>query len=152
MGDLIIYPEKGNVAFGSGKECWAFTLTRFARFYAKKFKIDEAKMMEKLWGDNYFDAAAKKWKVEPIGDDGQPIKRAFNNFIMEPVIKLTRAIMDGNYDQMNKMLGSLEITLSSEEKELKGKALLKLVMSRWISAADTLIEMMIVHLPSPKVA
>jgi elongation factor 2 len=25
-------------------------------------------------------------------------------------------------------------------------------MARWISAADTLIEMMILHLPSPKVA
>jgi len=44
MGDLTIIPEKGNVAFGSGKECWGFTLTRFARFYAKKFKIDENKM------------------------------------------------------------------------------------------------------------
>jgi elongation factor 2 len=30
MGDLFLYPSKGNVAFGSGKECWAFTLTRFA--------------------------------------------------------------------------------------------------------------------------
>ena len=27
MGDLTIDPAKGNCAFGSGKECWGFTLT-----------------------------------------------------------------------------------------------------------------------------
>jgi len=53
---------------------------------------------------------------------------------------------------MLKMLTALELTISSEEKELKGKALLKCVMTKWISAADTLLEMMIIHLPSPKVA
>jgi elongation factor 2 len=45
MGDLMLIPPKGNVAFGSGKECWAFTLTRFAKIYAAKFKTDEGKMM-----------------------------------------------------------------------------------------------------------
>jgi elongation factor 2 len=98
MGDLTIYPERGNVAFGSGKECWGFTLTRFARIYAKKFKIDEAKMMERLWGDNYFDAEAKKWKVEPISDSEKPLKRAFGTFIMDPIIKMTKSIMDGNVE------------------------------------------------------
>lgn len=32
------------------------------------------------------------------------------------------------------------------------KELLKAVMSRWLSAADCLMEMMILHLPSPKEA
>jgi elongation factor 2 len=44
MGDLLVYPEKGSVAFGSGKECWAFTLTKFARIYAAKFKIEPTKL------------------------------------------------------------------------------------------------------------
>jgi elongation factor 2 len=152
MGDLIIYPNKGNVAFGSGKECWAFTLTKFARIYAKKFSIEPTKLMDKLWGDNYFDAKSKHWKTEPVGEDGTTLKRAFCAFIMEPVIKLTRSIMDGNTEQMTKMLTSLELPLSSEEKDLKGKALLKAIMSKWLSAADTLLEMMVIHLPSPKVA
>mmetsp|Transcript_16685 Transcript_16685/g.2326 ORF Transcript_16685/g.2326 Transcript_16685/m.2326 type:complete len:83 (-) Transcript_16685:1992-2240(-) len=38
MENLLLLPEKGNVAFGSGKDCWAFTLTKFARIYEKKFK------------------------------------------------------------------------------------------------------------------
>ena len=35
MGDLFLHPNKGNVAFGSSEDCWAFTLTTFARIYSK---------------------------------------------------------------------------------------------------------------------
>jgi len=73
MGDLMLLPNKGNVAFGSGKEQWGFTLTRFSKMYANKLKIAEAKMMEKLWGDNYFDAAAKVWKKEGVDKEGKPL-------------------------------------------------------------------------------
>jgi len=152
MGDLLLYPNKGNVAFGSGKDCWAFTLTRFARIYAKKFKVDKEKMMEKLWGDNYFCSKTKKWYKDSVNEEGEQLKRAFNAFIMEPIIKMSRSVIDGNVEQMNKMLTSLEIHLTSEEKELVGKQLLKVVLSRWINAADTILEMMVLHLPSPKVA
>lgn len=55
MGDLICEPDKGNVAFGSGKDQWGFTLNHFAEIYSKKFGIDREKMKSKLWGDNYFD-------------------------------------------------------------------------------------------------
>jgi elongation factor 2 len=48
-------PTRGLVAFGSALFGWAFTLTRFARIYAEKFKVPFEKMMEKLWGDNFFD-------------------------------------------------------------------------------------------------
>jgi len=33
-------------------------------------------MMTKLWGDNYYDAGAKKWKKQPIAEDGSKLKRA----------------------------------------------------------------------------
>ena len=49
IGDVQVYPEKGTVAFGSGKESWGFTLNRFAKMYASKFGVDEAKMMRRLW-------------------------------------------------------------------------------------------------------
>lgn len=152
MGELSLLPNKGNVAFGSGKECWGFTLNVFARMYSKKFKIEESKLMEKMWGDNYFDAAAKKWKSESSADDGSTLKRTFVSFILDPIVKLARSIMDGNVEQMEKMLKNIEVTLRSEDKELKGKHLLKRVLALWINAADTIIEMMIAHLPSPRAA
>jgi elongation factor 2 len=40
--------------------------------------------------------------------------------------------------------------LKNEERALHGKELLKLVMARWVNAADTILEMMVIHLPSPK--
>mgnify|MGYP003348393656 FL=1 len=53
---------------------------------------------------------------------------------------------------MEKMLTSLKIVIKSEEKDLTGKAMLKVIMSRWLNAADIILEMMVLHLPSPKVA
>lgn len=152
MGSLLLHPDEGQVAFGSGKEQWAFTLTKFARIYAKKFGIDRNKMMKKLWGDNFFDPADKKWKGDNFNDAGKPIRRAFAQFIMDPICKLANACMDNDVELMNKMLVSLELTLSQEDKELKGKHLLKAVMSKWLNAADTILEMMVVHLPSPRKA
>jgi elongation factor 2 len=53
---------------------------------------------------------------------------------------------------MDKMLKVIGVEIKSDEKELVGKQLLKVVMSRWLNAADIIIEMMVLHLPSPKTA
>lgn len=58
-----MYPDKGTVAFGSGLHQWGFTLKKFAKIYAAKFGTQEEKMMQKLWGDWYFDAAGKKVRL-----------------------------------------------------------------------------------------
>jgi elongation factor 2 len=107
MGEILIEPNRGNCAFGSGKEQWAFTLTKFARIYAKKFNIDFDKMMLKLWGDNFFDAADKKWRTDNGSDNGKNLRRAFAQFIMDPICKLCNAIIDGQKELVGKMLASL---------------------------------------------
>ena len=68
-------------------------------------------MMEKLWGDNYFDGPAKKWKKVGEGDNGQPLKRASVSFVMDPIQKLAKEVMEGNEEKVNKMLTTLEIHL-----------------------------------------
>ena len=118
MGDIQVDPSKGNVAFGSGKDQYAFTLTKFARLYSKKFGISQDKMMVKLWGDNYYDAAGKKWRTDSETEDGKILRRAFAQFIMDPICKLCQAIMDGNVEQYTKMLKTLELELSQEDKAL----------------------------------
>lgn len=151
MGDSQqVDPVKGTVGFGSALFGWAFTLTKFARIYSNKFKIDFDKMMNKLWGDNYYDAKAKKFKVnDDMSDEGVQLKRMFVQFIMEPVLRLCRNVMDGNKDAVWKMLNHLEIVLKTEEKELEGKPLFKLIFQRWINAAEALLEMIVTKLPSP---
>ncbi|CAD8182450.1 unnamed protein product [Paramecium pentaurelia] len=152
MGDLLVHPELGSVSFGSGKECWAFSCTRFARIYANKFKVEPLKLQERLWGDNYFDAEGKCWRKDSVSGSGKPMKRAFVAFIMDPICKLANAVMEGNMDMANKMFETLGLKLTQEEAKLGGKHLLKAVMSKWINAADTLLEMIVCHLPSPRKA
>lgn len=153
MGALQIDPTKGTVAFGSGLHGWAFTLTKFARLYSEKFKIDLNKMMEKLWGDNYYDGKGMKWKTTNMSDEGKPMDRCFVQFIMDPIVKMTTAIMNNNKERVFKMCASLGIELKEQDrKELEGKALMKKIFQIWINAADALLEMIVLRLPSPKVA
>merc|ERR1711957_877368 len=146
LGDCQVDPTKGTVAFVSGLHQWAFTLKRFARTYGAKFGVPEEKMMDKLWGDWYFDAARKVWTTS---DKGGTLERAFCQFISTPMGTLFQAIMSEKTVKVNKMLKAIGVTLKGEEKELVGKPLLKRVMQKWLPAGDTVLEMIVLHLPSP---
>jgi elongation factor 2 len=145
-------PTNGTVAFGSALFGWAFTLTRFARVYAEKFKLDVAKLMQKLWGDNYFSPAKKQFTTDAAGPDGTELPRCFVQFIMKPIIMLIRNVMDGQLDNVWKMLDNLQIVLTTEQKERRLKDLMKIIMQKWINAAEALLEMIIMKLPSPRKA
>ena len=144
-------PTNGTVAFGSALFGWAFTLTRFASTYSEKFKLDRDRLMKKFWGDNYFNAAAKKFQTEPEAD-GKQLQRCFVQFIMRPVIQLCRNIMNENLDAVWKMIETLGINLRNDERDLRKKDLFKRVFQKWINAAEALIEMIVLKLPSPKKA
>jgi len=149
LGDVQVYPEKGTVGFGSGLHGWGFTLSKFADMYASKFGVAKDRMVQKLWGDNFYDPKSKKWKKTGSGEDGTPLRRAFVQFILDPIYKLFDSIMKDEVEKYNKMLKSLGIVLKGEEKELKNKNLLKAVMRKFLPASDALLEMLVVHLPSP---
>ncbi|CAR27982.1 hypothetical protein ZYGR_0N04700 [Zygosaccharomyces rouxii] len=152
LGDVQVYPSQGTVAFGSGLHGWAFTIRQFANRYAKKFGVDKNKMMEKLWGDSYFNPKTKKWTNKDTDADGKPLERAFNMFVLDPIFRLFAAIMNFKKDEIPVLLEKLEINLKADEKDLEGKALLKVVMKKFLPAADALMEMIVMHLPSPVTA
>jgi elongation factor 2 len=146
LGDVQVHPTHGTVAFGSGLHQWAFTLKRFAKTYGAKFNVPEDKMMGKLWGDWYFDASRKVWTTS--NKEGN-LERAFCQFIMTPITSLFEAIMSEKHGKVKKMLKAIGVTLKSDEQELIGKQLLKRVMQKWLPAGDTVLEMIVLHLPSP---
>eukprot|EP00741_Cyanophora_paradoxa_P022519 tig00021464_g21745.t1 len=152
IGDIQINPEKGTVCFGSGYHQWGFTLDRFAKMYAAKFGVDEKKMCERLWGDSYFDAEGKKWTSNNQSSAGKPLKRAFVQFIWEPLAQLLQAVQNVDKEKMEKMFKALNIKLATEEKDLTGRALMKAVMTKFLPVAESLLDMIVLHLPSPVIA
>ncbi|KAI0778312.1 P-loop containing nucleoside triphosphate hydrolase protein [Trametes elegans] len=152
LGDVQVYPEKGTVAFGSGLHGWAFTLRQFANRYSKKFGVDKDKMMDRLWGDNFFNPATKKWTTKSTDTDGKQLERAFNMFVLDPIFRIFDAVMNYKKDQVGTICEKLDIKLAPEERDLEGKQLLKVMMRKFLPAGDSLLEMIVINLPSPATA
>jgi len=152
LGDVQVYPEKGTVAFGSGLHGWGFSLRQFAARYSKKFGVDREKMMGKLWGDNFFNPATRKWTTKPQDADGKQLERAFNMFVLDPIFKIFDSVMNFKKEETTTLLEKLEVKLAPDERDLEGKALLKVVMRKFLPAGDSLLEMIVINLPSPATA
>ena len=152
LGDIQIYPDRGMVAFGSGLHKWGFTLRQFARRYAKKFGVDEGKLMEKLWGDHYFDSTVHKWTTKSTDADGNQLERGFCMFVLDPIFKIFDAVLHHKNDLIDPMLLKLGITLREDERTLEGKDLLSAIMQNFLPCGDSLVEMTVIHLPSAAMA
>jgi len=148
MGNIMVDPSNGTVGFGTGLHGWAFTLKNFAEMYASRFGIDLAKMMQRLWGDNFFSPSEKKWSK--TAQEGYV--RGFNQFVLDPIFKVFDAIMNFKKDIADKLIEKLNIKLTTEEREAEGKPLMKNVMKKWLPAGEALLQMITIHLPSPVTA
>merc|ERR1712166_1198731 len=130
MQNVLVDPCRGTVAFGSGLHQWGFTLVFFAKLYASKFGIDENVMMKNLWGARFYDTKKRKFT---------------NKNKSKRVNKKTGKTVLACF----KLFKQLGIKLKKDEVDLRQKPLLKRAMQRWLPAAEALMEMMIIHLPSP---
>merc|ERR1711970_649610 len=148
MGNIQVRPDNGTVGFGSGLHGWGFTLKEFAEMYAAKMGSEPQKMLKNLWGNRFYYAKEKKWKNE----GGPGGSRGFNMFVLDPIYKLFKSIMDFKKDVYEKILTKMNIKLETDEKDLEGKPLLKVVMRKWLPAGDALLMMIAIHLPSPVTA
>jgi len=145
LGDCQVFPDMGTVAFGSGLQSWAFTLNHFANLYASKFKTDADKLMKKMWGNNFFDTKSGKWSKK----ESETNVRGFCKFVLEPIFKMFKLIMDGKKEKYTKLINMCGVSLNTDEKDLVLKPLVKTVMRKWLPASEALLEMITVHLPSP---
>lgn len=93
-------------------------------------------MMEKLWGDNFFDPATKKWTKKDTG--AASCKRGFVQFVYEPIKTIIDACMNDNKVKLFAMTDKLGITgkLKKEDKDLTGKPLMKKIMQSWLPAHE----------------
>ena len=63
-----------------------------------------------------------------------------------------RASKEGEKETVYKLSEKLNIRLDGDDKEKEGKEFMRTVMKKWLPAADAMIDMIEVHLPSPDVA
>merc|ERR1719343_2783 len=110
-------------------------------------------MTRRLWGDAFYDKERQVWTNlrQPEGRD-EPLERGFCQLIMRPISQLIRAIMGDQQERYLEMLDRLGIVLKGEDKNLRGKALMRRAMQLWIDVSDTMLEMIVTTLPSPKAA
>ncbi|KAK7116844.1 eukaryotic translation elongation factor 2-like [Littorina saxatilis] len=148
MGDIAVDPKIGTVGFGSGLHGWAFTLKDFAKLYSSKFKMPEEKLMKRLWGDQFYHAGEKKWLKEQR--DGA--LRGFTQYILKPIYQIFNTAMKKTKEETLALVDKLGIKLTSEDRELQDKPLLKTIMRKWLPAGDAMLQMIVIHLPSPVTA
>jgi elongation factor 2 len=152
VGDMQVYPENGTVAFGSALHGWGFTLTTFANMYSTRFNMKKNVLIKKLWGDYFYNPKTRKWTTEAEDDDGKELKRGFCQFIIDPLMRLANTVKGGKKEEYLPLLEKLNIKLEGDELDLQGKHLVRKVMQKWIFASRALLEMIILHLPSPRAA
>lgn len=104
--------------------------------------------MRNLWGDRFFNLKTKKW-ANSSEDGGE---RGFSKFVLDPIFQVFDAVMNIKKDETAKLIDKLGIKLAHEEKELESKALLKVLMRKWLPAGETMLQMIVIHLPSPVTA
>ena len=94
-------------------------------------------MMERLWGDNFFDPKTRKWTKKNTGSE--TCKRGFVQFVYDPVKTVIEACMNEKRDKLYDMCTKLGFTLTAQQKELAGKALMKATLQTWIPAHEVSI-------------
>lgn len=78
--------------------------------------------------------------------------------VMDPIIGMFQAVMNNELNKKGvpkafNMAEAVGVILTEEiKKTLTGKPLLKHIMQKWLPAADAVLEMIVVHLPSPATA
>ena len=149
MPDLAVDPVKGNVTFGAGLQCWGFTLLHFARLYQKKFGGELDYWMKNLWGNHFFNAAKNVWTNKSRNEDGSENQRGFAVYIMDPIMNIFRYVLNDEKKKYKKLIEKMEIKLTAEDEQETGKKLVKAIMKKFLPAAEALLEMMVLHLPSP---
>lgn len=74
--------------------------------------------MEKLWGDNYYDPSLRQFTNNPQTADGKPLERTFVEFILKPIMRMFKNVMENKKEAVFKMVQDLGIQLTKEEQEL----------------------------------
>ena len=144
-------PDKGNVAFGSAHDGWAFTVQQFAELYAKKLECKKEPLYKAMWGNYMF--SPKTRRVVPIkpGSNGTPL---FVQWILDPIWKIYEACRPGfnHAEILEKAVEKLHIIDKKVAGHQDPRVALRGVMRSWLPLSTAILGMGTAFLPNPRQA
>lgn len=96
----VFQPSKGNVAFGSAGDGWAFRLDQFADMYSAKLGAKPSALVNALWGDWQYLPREKRVVSARSKGARASGKTMFVQFCLEPIWK-AYSVCDGESVQVS---------------------------------------------------
>lgn len=146
--EAFFSPAKGNVAFASAFDGWAFRVNHFAELFSKKLGMKRELLQKTLWGEYYLNKKTKRVMRRPSSKGAQDTM--FVSFIMQNIHEIYSSIFLYPYDsdKIEKILSKFGMT-SESVKRLDRRQQMQKIMSTWLPLSDAVLEMVVEHLPNP---
>eukprot|EP00871_Galdieria_phlegrea_P001926 jgi/Galph1/2734/GphlegSOOS_G1428.1 len=148
----ILSPENGNVVFASALQGWSFTLKQFANHYLMEYAdcpLSLDALTTRLWGDIYYDKQSRKFTTQIPQSSEDEVYRSFITFILEPLYKLTSAVVSHTVEDLKNTLQRAGLNLKRRDLMADVKYLLQLCISSFMGPSTGLISMLVDFIPSP---
>ena len=158
----VFSPSKGNVAFASAHDGWAFCTHQFAELYAAKLGCKASVLEKALWGEYAYQPKTKR--IVKIKSSRSGLKPMFVGLALEPLWKAYSAIdysefyddteqqKKHTYTVLTKIIQGLGLQGRVPERVLAGtdgRAALRAVLRAWLPLSEAVLGMASKHLPSP---
>ena len=168
---------KGNVAFASAVDGWAFRPDIFARIYAAKLGCSPVALQAALWGDWYYQPKTKRIvskKALAAATSQQAASRAkplFVQLALEPLWQLyaaaeaeaaagsgegaAAAAAAAGVKSLAEMATSLGVSHQVPPRDLSGqdrRVALRAVLRAWLPLSTCILDMVVQQLPDPRAA
>jgi len=128
--ELTINMIRGNVAFGSAGDGWAFRIDMFSKLYASKLGASATSLQRAFWGDWFFSPKQKKILGKKAA--GGKLRPMFSQFILEPIWKIYETALNCDTAGLEKITKSIAIQLPARElKHADPRAVVQSVLARY---------------------
>lgn len=160
-------PERGNVAFASAADGWAFRPEAFAALYAARLGCSAAVLRRALWGDWFYQPKARrivgKRRAAADAPPGATLRPLFVQLALEPLWQLYAAT-DAEADaadqagppaggaakslaDMARALGVADLVPKRDLAAADRRAALRAVLRAWLPLSEAVLEMVVQCLP-----
>ncbi|KAK9830922.1 hypothetical protein WJX81_005694 [Elliptochloris bilobata] len=151
----VFAPEKGNVAFASAADGWAFRVGQFAALYAAKMGANPKALARTMWGDYAYQAKARRIvRIRP--EQQGKAKPLFVQLALDPLWRAYEACAPGA--DARSVLERIVKGLALEQVPAKAlvhpeaRTALRAVLRAWLPLSEAVLGMAVDQLPSPRQA